>query len=186
MQHSMESPAAQQHSAEDMADIAKFKGEARAHLLQMVQTTECFNKFCNDMQVAVNELSQYDVRPYLDVTHTCAHLQDCMSLATRQSAVFIEREQGRAGSVRNHIRRVTEPLDDLRRHRNRIAEIYLTGMVCERPKIWQVKAMLDMHLSLLQYDVLRIVNATKGEPHLIDNEAAGPASEASQPAPQDG
>ncbi|KKY35175.1 hypothetical protein UCDDA912_g04821 [Diaporthe ampelina] len=152
----------------------------------MVQTSRCFDRFCSDMQAAVNELSQYDVQLYLDVTHTCAQLKNCMNIATRQSAMFINSEQGRADPIRNHIRRVMERLEELRRHRNRIADIYLTGMVYENPEVWQLQTTLEMHMSLLQYDVLRIVHVTKGEPRLSDDlEAAGHIPEASQPAPQE-
>lgn len=152
----------------------------------MAQTTRLFDRFCNDMQVAVNELSQHDVTRYLYVTLKCDYLKDYMTVATNQSAMFLHREQGRADRSRNHIRRVMEQVLELRCHRNRISQIYLKWMVCDSPRPWELEASLVMHMSLLQEDVQRILSITADQLQAGDDRAAEHILDASQPAAQSG
>lgn len=179
---SMEPPAQQQIEA----DQAILLEEARQYLFQMSQTVKCFDGFCDDLQTAINELSQYDVTRYLDVTLKCDYLKDCMMVATNQSAMFLDREQGRAGPTRSHIRMMMRQLYELRYHRNRIAGIYLRWMVCGDVKPWELEASLHLHLSILHGDVQRILITTTRELQAGEDQAAGHSSDASQPAAQQG
>lgn len=182
----MDPPAQQQNEAERAA----LREEAQAHLFQMAQTTRLFNRFCNDMQVAVNELSQHDVTRYLYVTVKCDCLKDWMTAATNQSGMFlhreVHREQVRPHRTRDHMRRVMEQVLELRCHRNRISQIYLKWMICDIPRPRELEASLVVHMSLLQADVQRILNITTDELQAGDDQAAEHVSDASQPGAQQG
>ncbi|KAG6359522.1 hypothetical protein INS49_013043 [Diaporthe citri] len=180
-------PAAQQQAD---ADRAALRAEAQACYLQMLQTTRCFDTFCNDMQAAVNELSQYDVTRYLDVTLKCDYLKDLMRTATNQTAMFFNRWQDHPSPVitRYHINQITLLLLQLRGHRNRIAELYLTRMDYDNPEPWDLEDNLNKHLTVLQDDVHRIFIFTGLQVRLTESdfEDAGLISKKSSPAPQEG
>lgn len=181
----MEPPAEQQNTD---ADKAALRAESEACLFQMVQTTKCFNRFCNDMQAAVNELSQHDVTRYLQVTLKCDYLKDRMMTATNQSAMFLRRWQAHPDVARYHITQITLQLSELRGHRNRIAELYMGRMVCENPDSQELQRNLDIHLDLLQTDVHRIFIFAGQQVHLTetDFEEAGLISKQRSPAPEEG
>lgn len=84
------------------ADREALRDEARKFICDMMQTTKCFDTLRNDMQAAVNELSQYDMRLYLDVTMKCDDLQNDMKDATIQSAKVLERDQNDPERMRSH------------------------------------------------------------------------------------
>lgn len=185
-------PAAQQQIADADADAdadkAAVKAEAEACLFQMVQTTRCFNKFCNDMQAAVNELSQHDVTRYLEVTLKCDYLKDRMMTATNQSAMFLRSWLAHPDVIRHHIAQITLQLSELRGHRNRIAELYMIRMVCDTPHPRELERNLDIHMNLLQTDVHRIFIFTGQQLHLTESDfkEAGLISKQRSPAPQEG
>lgn len=176
-------PQAQQQME---AARAILREEARQYLFQMAQTVKCFDGFRNDLQTAINELSQYDVIRYLDVTLKCDYLKDCMMVATNQSAMFLGREQGRAGPTRSHIRTMMRQLFELRYHRNRIAGIYMRWMICGDPKPWELEASLHLHLSILHGDVHRILSTTTRELQAGDDQSVEHTSDEAQPAAQQG
>lgn len=178
--------AAQQQIAD--ADKAALKAEAEACLFQMAQTTRCFNRLCNDMQAAVNELSQHDVARYLQVTTKCDYLKDRMMTATNQSAMFLRRWLAHPNVTRYHIAQITLQLSELRGHRDRIADLYLERMACENPEPRELQRNLDIHMALLQTDVHRIFIFAGQQVHLTESdfEEAGLISKQRSPAPQEG
>lgn len=120
------------------------------------------------MQAAVNELSQHHEVRYLEVTLRCDYIQDCMKVATNQSAVFLNLKQDDPDGTRKHIGMMTEALAALRCHRNRIADLYLESMFGKNPKPLELEKSLDMHMSLLLHDVQRLASITMGELHDLD------------------
>lgn len=186
LQTSMDPPTQQPADA----DRAALRAEAEACYFKLVKTTRCFDIFCHDMQAAVNELSQFDVTRYLDVTLKCDYLKDRMRTATNQTAMFFNRWQDHPNPniIRYHINQIMLLLQQLRDHRDKIADTYLTMMEYDNPKPWDLEKNLDRHLAVLQGDVHRLFIFAGLQAHLTESdfENAGLIPKQSSPAPQEG
>lgn len=161
----------QQETAE-LSPRATLEKEAQEYLSQMAQTIRYFDHFCNDLQAAVNELSQYDVRRYLYVTLTCDHIKDCITTAKQQSEVFINGGQDNIDRTRDRIQKMLAQLRRFRDHRNRITELYLRGTMAENPDPQQLESNLETHMGLLRADVHRLLHMAHGKCQDGDDQAA--------------
>lgn len=172
------------------ADRAALRAEAQECYFKLVRTTRCFDMFCNDMQVAINELSQYNVARYLDVTLKSDYLKDRMRQTTNLTTSFFSRwlDHPSPSITRCHINQITLLLLEVRDQRNRIAELYLERMVWDIPDAYQLAKNLDRHLTLLQEDVHRIFIFAARQAHMTESdfEAVGLIPMQSSPAPQEG
>jgi hypothetical protein len=169
-----------QQQAEDDSPSTALQREAEECLSQMRRTVRCLDNFCNDMLAAVNELSQFDVRRWLYVTHTCDSIKDLMVTVKQQSEVFIDREQDRPGRTRQRIQSMMEQLQVFRNHRNRIADLWLRQMMLNSLGPRELERELVRHMSLLRNDVQRLLDMANGGLQVGDDQAAGDDSVPSQ------
>lgn len=164
-----------QESEQQTAELcprAALEKEVQEYLSQMAQTIRFFDHFCNDLQAAVNELSQFDARRYLDVTLACDHIKDCITRAKQQSEIFINGEQDDIDHTRNRIQKMLAQLCQFRHHRNRIADLYLRGTMAKNPEPRQLEWNLERHMGLLRADVHRLLYLAHGKSQDGDDQAA--------------
>lgn len=161
-----------QQQTQDLSPRAVLKKEAQEYLSQMAQTIRFFDHFCNDLQAAVNELSQYDVERYLYVTLTCDHIKDCIRTAKQQSENFINGEQDDIDRTRNRIEKMFAQLRRFRDHRNKITDLYLRGTMAKNPEPRELECHLEKHMGLLRADAHRLLYLAHGKSQDGDGQAA--------------
>ncbi|KAG8168555.1 hypothetical protein KVR01_001304 [Diaporthe batatas] len=163
--------------------------EAKAYLSKANQEIRNSELFCEDMQAAVNELSQYDGKLYLDVTQAWDLIKEYQKAARNQSWIYIYSQRHSCHRTRYHIQKMTEQLCIFRAHRNRITDLYLAQLpLPQNPDAQRLRDHLGRHMSLLREDVKRLLQMAKGEPPVDGNQAgaAGQAVGPSQPAARQG
>lgn len=178
----MESPVRRQ--AEGSSPSTALQREAEKYLSQIRQTIRYLDNFDNDMLAAVNELSQFDVRRWLHVTHTCDHIRDLMTTAKQQSEVFIEHKQDQPCRTRERVQKMMEQLQVFRSHRNRIADLWLRQTMLNNPGPRELGQELVRHMSLLRNDAQRLLDVANGVVQVGDDQAQAAGHDQGQSQPE--
>lgn len=141
------------------------------HRSRMVVAVGWIGNFCQEMQIAFNELSQYDINLYLEIGTRCDHLKESMQTATENSEALIRRGLMSPDCMRSYMRETVKRVWKLGRVLDIIANFWLRERLSWESGSEHLNAELSVsnHMSQLEQAMQMIRDLEEAEFYLDDD-----------------